>query len=360
MTASKTRPPRNHAGEARPAGVDYSALLAGRAREFLRWVEVIATHPAPTPDDVHDARVAGRRLAAAIRFFEPLLRRRRARRLRRAVRAAIGALGDFRDADILVALLEGAGKPDRLDKMDAPDIARAQPTSSVSSLVPAAGDPPDDPLAAAIAALRAGRDGAAERSREDFMATLTPTALRRLRRMAERGLPSRYARAPWPELLPMFAALQLRRVTDDFLALAARVDRASPPEALHRLRIAGKRLRYSVEIALSPRAARTLLATLRDLQDMLGTLHDLDVAIEFVENLARGGQPTASVFDRPSPPGAAAANVRLAKVVARLRADRADLHRRFLRAWPRHRFEALTRRITAVATLSTKRPWCGA
>ena len=185
------------------------------------------------------------------------------------------------------------------------------------------------------------------------MAALTPTALRRLRRMADRGLPCRYVRDPWPAILPMFAAVQLRRVADDFLALAAGVDRASPPEALHRLRIAGKRLRYSVEIALPPRAAHPLLDTLRGLQDMLGTLHDLDVAIEFVENLARGGTATVSVFDPPRPPGAASPDARVSKVADRLRADRADLHRRFLRAWPRRRFEALARRIITAAQPKT-------
>ncbi|MCX7717105.1 MAG: CHAD domain-containing protein [Candidatus Sumerlaeaceae bacterium] len=342
MTASKTaRPPRSPKTTPLGASVDYGVLLAGRAREFLRWVEVILTKAEPSPDDVHDARVAGRRLIAALRFFEPLLRRRRTRRLRRAVRAAIGALGDFRDADILVGLLERAGKPE-----PSPPIKQAERA-----------DPPDPStapniLAAAILALQAGRDEAAARSREDFKAALPHTVIRGLQRLSNRGLPRRFNRPPWPDLLPYFAALQLQRVTHEFAALAATMNRNSPPDDLHRLRIVGKRLRYSVEIALPPLPAHSLLKTLRDLQDMLGTLHDLDVAIEYVDALARGGAPSASVFDPPRPPGTPATDQRVANAAARLRADRAALHARFLRVWSRRRFETLARRITEAAAQS--------
>jgi CHAD domain-containing protein len=318
--------------------VDYSILLAGRAREFLRWVELILTKSEPSPDDVHDTRVAGRRLIAALRFFEPLLRRRRTRRLRRAVRSAIGALGDFRDADILVGLLERASKPE-------PSPSTEQAHGSDPSAPSAA----PNILAAAIVALQAGRDAAASRSREDFKSALPHAAVRGLQRLSNRGLPGRFSRPPWPDLLPYFAALQLQRVTSEFATLAATINRNSPPDALHRLRIVGKRLRYSVEIALPPRPAHPLLKTLRGLQDMLGTLHDLDVAIEYVDTLARGGTASASVFDPPRHPGTPARDPLLAKAAERLRADRAALHAQFLRAWPRRRFDALARRITEAA-----------
>ena len=318
--------------------MDYGGLLAGRAREFLRWVELILTKSAPSPDDVHDARVAGRRLIAALRFFEPLLRRRRSRRLRHAVRSAIGALGDFRDADILVGLLERAATSQPAGQTDQQDPTQAQSAS--------------DPLTAAKVALQAGRDAAAARSREAFEAALPHAVLRGLQRLADRGVPRRYSRPPWPDLLPCFAALQMRRVADEFAALAVTVNRTSPPETLHRLRIVGKRLRYSVEITLPAPAARPLLETLRGLQDMLGTLHDLDVAIEYVAKLARDTGGAVSVFDPPRPAGATPANPRLATAADRLRADRAALHRRFLRNWPRRRFESLARRITKAAASS--------
>jgi hypothetical protein len=56
------------------------------------------------------------------------------------------------------------------------------------------------------------------------------------------------------------------------------------PEALHELRIAAKRLRYSMEFFEScygKRLAR-YLDSIRELQELLGNVHDCDVMIEFL------------------------------------------------------------------------------
>ena len=85
-----------------------------------------------------------------------------------------------------------------------------------------------------------------------------------------------------------FAAAALRPVRDAFLA-EARLRDASP-EQLHQLRIAGKHLRYTVELlreALPVKASEALLAALTRLQDGLGAINDHATAIELLADLAK-------------------------------------------------------------------------
>jgi CHAD domain-containing protein len=75
----------------------------------------------------------------------------------------------------------------------------------------------------------------------------------------------------------------------------------SPPEDLHRLRIAGKRLRYAVEFLepLYGRPARRLAKRLSSLQDVLGLHQDAQVAMAHLRELVRdeGEQlPPAAIF----------------------------------------------------------------
>lgn len=68
--------------------------------------------------------------------------------------------------------------------------------------------------------------------------------------------------------------------SDELLALATAVRDPSNVEALHNLRIAGKRLRYALA-GFAPCLGAELPATLRqleDLQDRLGAIRDLDVS----------------------------------------------------------------------------------
>jgi triphosphatase len=76
-----------------------------------------------------------------------------------------------------------------------------------------------------------------------------------------------------------FARAQLARRHRRFLKRGRRHERFSAPE-LHRLRIAGKKLRYACEFfagLFSARAARAYIEALRRLQDVLGVLNDAAV-----------------------------------------------------------------------------------
>ncbi len=67
-------------------------------------------------------------------------------------------------------------------------------------------------------------------------------------------------------------------------ALHVEAMRRRTPEALHRVRIGVKRLRYTLESVL-PERARAVHKPLKKLQALLGDIHDLDVAIDHAAHL---------------------------------------------------------------------------
>jgi CHAD domain-containing protein len=196
---------------------------------------------------VHRARVATRRLREAL----PLLgagRPRALRRLRRDLRSLTRALGPVRELDVTLGLvvrllhdepeLDVALETIRVRLMERRQRRRKRLLRQV--------DPAD--VAGILARVRSLAAGApAGRPR----ATVDRGALRR--RIAAR-------------------ADDLGRAIDGAGALYA-------PEALHRVRIAAKKLRYSLELGRAARLAGAARAAtrLRRTQDLLGEWHDWQI-----------------------------------------------------------------------------------
>ena len=61
-------------------------------------------------ENVHDMRVATRRLRAALEIFAVCFPRKRHRKLLKEVRSLADALGERRDRDVTIAALDGAAK----------------------------------------------------------------------------------------------------------------------------------------------------------------------------------------------------------------------------------------------------------
>jgi CHAD domain-containing protein len=85
---------------------------------------------------------------------------------------------------------------------------------------------------------------------------------------------------------------------DELFALAATAQDPAEVRAAHDLRIAAKRLRYALQIAAEPcfgRYAATAIKRCRALQEVLGELHDCDVALprvcELQDDLGTTGAP---------------------------------------------------------------------
>lgn len=222
-------------------------LIAKRSEDYLESLCKINQRGKLEADDVHDARVAGRRIAAALRLLSPILPDRY-RKVRRKIQRTTQALGRLRDADVIRArLLESLG----------------------------------DEALRTIRCLNCGRGTLEDKARgriRDFQhnkAATQTAALQEPEKLAER-----IADADLHKLL----ADRLKRVMGGFSSLRAQISQESTFEQLHAFRMVVKRLRYTLEIVLTNNGESTrLLGRFKALQDDLGELHDACAALERVQ-----------------------------------------------------------------------------
>jgi CHAD domain-containing protein len=204
------------------------------------------------PEELHDMRVAARRLRAALALFEDVLPVR-ASRYREELTWLAGILGTVRDLDVQLHQLdewEGAVDPQDGRGLEAlRSILERHRTEARRTLAEALDSRRRDRLVAGFSAML--RHGPLRRSRGSRMPVLLVA----------------------PDLLGS-AYDRVRRA-------GKRLGAGSTPEAYHRLRIRTKRLRYALEF-LSPvygRPARALVRNLVAVQDVLGEHQDSQVAM---------------------------------------------------------------------------------
>ncbi|HEY1696398.1 MAG TPA: CHAD domain-containing protein [Polyangiaceae bacterium] len=205
---------------------------------------------------VHDLRVALRRTRTLLEVGAPLLGRFRADEVRRSLRGVMRATGALRDDEVLLELLGSLG-------VERPDVRAWLEVRSKR----------EQRLRHAL--VRHVEAGELDRGRALLEALLAfrvnPRRDRRLAKYARRALD------------------RARRDVDR--RKAARPD---DPAALHRLRIAYKRVRYTAETFAEalPREAPAIASRAARMQARLGDLHDVDVAIACVRR-ARSLPPDA-------------------------------------------------------------------
>jgi CHAD domain-containing protein len=218
-------------------------------------------------EDVHDMRVAVRRLRSALRIARPMLDRNWAEELRSELDWLADALGPVRDLDVI-----------------------------------------REDLAAELASLDAGQDvtgarlleplkGQQERVRRKLIATLdSQRYLALLDRIEQAG-----------EALPVVRCdLSVEGMaTKQFRKLRKRVKSLGPDPssaALHKTRIRLKRARYAAELAARTTGtpAKRVIKRAEHLQDILGQHQDAIVAQRHIRDLARtvGDRETALVAGR--------------------------------------------------------------
>jgi CHAD domain-containing protein len=220
-------------------------------------------------EDLHDMRVAARRMRAAWRVFEGAFKTSKTKKLRGRLEAISDRLGAARDLDVLTEGL--ATYCEALDEAQRPgleplqsawrqqrDAARAELVRELDS------NRYQSFVKETSAFLDAGANVAADAT--------TPTAPHRVRDRAPSEIWATYEAVRAYELVLPWADI----------------------ETLHRLRIAAKWLRYALEFfgeALGP-GSNMLLAKVAALQDHLGCLHDADVAAKLARDVlvARAGR----------------------------------------------------------------------
>lgn len=233
-----------------PRSTAAEVVRAGFAAAVLRVVEHDAVIRADVdPEGIHQARVGLRRLRSDLRTFGPILDPAWSESLRAEIGWLAGELGAVRDRDVMTA---GLGASIEALGPDAP---------LAEGLLARLAEERAEAQAAAIAALDSDRYLA-------LLDRLVDAA------RAPRTLPG--ADAPAADVLPGLAGAT-------FGALRKRVRKlgASPSaEALHELRIKGKRARYAVDVAVPVvgRRAKATAKAIGALQDVLGDHQDRAVA----------------------------------------------------------------------------------
>lgn len=228
------------------------------------------------PGHAHKLRVATRRSAAALDLFERCVRKKDHRRWRRALRRIRRAAGQVRDMDVLTTLLL------RVQKKASPDTHAAI----------------DFLLHEARERRREGEKRlirAAERHPRSRLREMRRTMLRNLREREGDGASERL-------LFRDAGRATLREILADFRA-AGEADLSSI-EALHGLRLAGKRLRYATEVfgpLLGEQSAGSLLPMLEELQESLGAINDSDQMVAFLRSVLGESEPDADSDEAKAP-----------------------------------------------------------
>lgn len=293
---------------------------------FLSRFEEQAAGIAPGADIefLHRARVATRRLRAALSLFAPLMPEGRddGREWGASVRRVTNALGAARDLDVQILFLR----------------------EKIAALVPAA---------ESGKALLPGLNRLLLRKTQS-RARLEGRLIRALLRWRDSGTSDRLRES----LRRAVMASEERNVpTDDRLArIAAQAERElrsarsfdlfvrdeTAVTELHELRKATKRVRYMLEMLdpLSGGALSDVADRFQALQDDLGAIHDCDVWIaEIPPFLARERERTVAYFGSPRP---------FARIVAGAefllddrRAERSTLYGSFVKTWERELADGL-------------------
>jgi CHAD domain-containing protein len=207
-------------------------------------------------DAIHRVRTSSRRLRETLPVVIAVTSDGGAARIRRDARRLTRALGVVRELDVAMEVLAG-GVDGRA--WTGPDAARVR------------------------------RALAAERARElRAMRARLRTLDRGGWRARCEGLVAALADSPTLRTPESVLAGRLRRRAARVRTAVATAGTLYAPEALHRVRIAAKKLRYSLELArdLAGAPAGEMIASLTAVQDRLGRFHDLNVLEQRVRAMA--------------------------------------------------------------------------
>jgi CHAD domain-containing protein len=214
---------------------------------------------------VHRARVTTRRLRAALRMFDGCFAPKRIKRWRKAIRRTTTALSDARDRDVQIELLCGA-----LSELSAkecfPGIARI------------------------LVGLEHDRERLQRRVVKAVGRLRAKGVLREMRRLGK-NIIRKSDSTPQTVQTPLALAQigqhilrQLERLLQQQHSLANPDDRAGH----HAMRIAAKRLRYTLEIsrAMCPGRLDEAVEAIKRVQTLLGDVHDCDVWLDHLDAFA--------------------------------------------------------------------------
>jgi CHAD domain-containing protein len=256
--------PANVASRATAEEVITAGLLAAAARLVDHIATVVLDEDR---EGVHQARVGIRRLRSDLRTASPLLNMRVAAPLRRELDWLMDSLGEVRDLDVLLARL----------RTDVEKLEPADRQGADAVLAQAADD----------------RAAAYERLRRDLRSARCAALLEETTRIATAPpFTGRDAKRAASKALPAL----VKRPLGDLLRQARKQRDPPDDDALHRLRIAVKRVRYAVELAapVAGEKARRAAHRLADVQEVLGEHNDACIAVARLRTLGERTGPSGA------------------------------------------------------------------
>jgi len=272
-------------GKQRPGPADPGYCLFGSAvlhayAERLA-AEADGVRAAADIEYVHRMRVASRRLRAALPLFAECFEPGAYRRWRKEIRKVTRALGAARDADVQIAFLRSY-----LDGLPAEEEACFKLRYSPDAGEPAASAALRPGLACLLLRLSQARSGlqpavAAAVDALDVAGTvgaIEDACAKQMKRGQRNGTDVRSAYSFGQAYARIAGRL------DDLFSYEGCVADPGARERHHAMRIAAKRLRYTMETfgPLYPGELKDEIAAVKQVQDYLGDIHDCDVWADFL------------------------------------------------------------------------------
>ena len=250
-----------------PADQSYRMLAAKFLRKQAKRLaaQIDGSRRADDPECIHQARVASRRLRAGMRMFAECFDAKQLKRWRKQIRRVTDRLGDARDTDVQIEFL--CGVLNELDeKACYPGIARL------------------------LVKLEQRRERLQKQVVEAADRLVASGVLGQMRAVAKELLSGANAR-PTDLQSPFALARTRRHVLENLEGLLCYQDSLADPADQgrhHAMRIAAKRLRYTVEISapVYDEKLEGAIATIKRVQTLLGEIHDCDVWVEHLQAFA--------------------------------------------------------------------------
>lgn len=286
--------------------------------------EIAGVRSGDDSEYIHRMRVASRRLRAALPLFRSCFPAKQYARWMQEIATITRALGNARDADVQIAFL----------------VKYRKKSSALWSKKNPGGSPQQNPLEPAIAYLLQDLKKNRQQFQNRVLSSLDSLeksgiidemrAAFALRMVSCRRTPVKSAAYG----IPTIAAFRIVSRLTTMCSFADWVSHADAVAEHHAMRIAAKKLRYTMEVygPVYKRGLKRSHAQVRNLQEILGDLHDCDVWIDHVALLIlkERGRMRGGHTDK-HPDTATLASLRL--FLAARERERAFLHRRFMRYW---------------------------
>ena len=205
------------------------------------------------PEDVHQLRVTSRRLRAALPVFKPCFQKKRFEGYNKGMKKVTRSLGMARDLDVQIIYLNSLLKEHRRK-----------------------------PMGPALRYLIGHRKNERTALQEKVITALDGLASSGLLdSIIEecKGIGAVKIEEPWPDSLHMLFRDNMIGPLDQLHGLSSSLDDEERREEHHEMRIAAKRLRYTLELfsRLFEDGLANEVSYLKKLQDVLGEIHDCDV-----------------------------------------------------------------------------------